>query len=274
MKILIPIDFSQHAENACHYALHLAAHTHAELLIFNAYRLPVVDPVMPMDYLGELTESIRQKSEKDLAEFLAKMQDYITRNLPDKEIEINTHLELGFPADEIIKKAKSEQVDLILMGTRHLDGFQRFLAGSIHSVLIEKAACPVWVIPENATYPLGDVKFMFASNLEEEDKRAVRYLLEIARQLKASLRIVHFAPEGLKESEQALQYLKNHFSEELNTGQVHLSVFEDNNVYEGILDLMEDEHFNVSILLTRKRAFFESIFSPSLTEKIVKKSQY
>ncbi|MFJ4389842.1 universal stress protein [Pseudomonas soli] len=53
--------------------------------------------------------------------------------------------ELGEPAEAIIKAAKARNIDLIVMGHRHLSRLKRMLDPSIASKVIDEASCPVLI---------------------------------------------------------------------------------------------------------------------------------
>jgi nucleotide-binding universal stress UspA family protein len=46
----------------------------------------------------------------------------------------------------IIEYAESEDVDLIIMGTRGRSGFKKLLLGSIASAVVTYSPCPVMII--------------------------------------------------------------------------------------------------------------------------------
>jgi nucleotide-binding universal stress UspA family protein len=52
----------------------------------------------------------------------------------------------GYPADEIIKAAKDEGVDLIVVGNLGRTGIERMLIGSVSEAVVRHAPCPVLVV--------------------------------------------------------------------------------------------------------------------------------
>jgi nucleotide-binding universal stress UspA family protein len=55
-------------------------------------------------------------------------------------------LEYGSPVEIICKAAEQEKYDLIIIGNRGLNRFQRVLMGSVSSKVVTLAPCPVLVI--------------------------------------------------------------------------------------------------------------------------------
>ena len=56
----------------------------------------------------------------------------------------------GEPAAAIVEFARSENVDLIVMGTHGRTGFSRLLMGSVAEAVVRKAPCPVLTLKEPA----------------------------------------------------------------------------------------------------------------------------
>ena len=58
---------------------------------------------------------------------------------------VMTEIEVGDPADIIVRAAEANEADLIVMGSRGLNAAQRFLLGSVSSKVATHAACAVLV---------------------------------------------------------------------------------------------------------------------------------
>ncbi len=138
-KILIPIDFSEHSLFALDYAKLFAEKFNAELILLN-----VVEPVM---FVADLTmgqinvpsieSELIQKSESKIKEIADVLKDkYNVRGL----------VKLGKPYAEIIETAKSENIDLIVIGSHGHTGVEHLLFGSTAEKVIRKATCPVLIV--------------------------------------------------------------------------------------------------------------------------------
>ena len=55
----------------------------------------------------------------------------------------------GVPFHEIIEAAKTQQVDLIVMGTHGRTGLQHVLLGSVAEKVVRLAPCPVLVVRQS-----------------------------------------------------------------------------------------------------------------------------
>ena len=137
-KVLFPTDFSEHSEHALSYALSFAKEYGAKLYVLhviedvqylaNAYMFDV--PVMPS--FADIEQSR-----------LKEMQEFIERVITDPAIEIEKAIKRGRPFIEIIRTAREEDVDLIVIATHGRSGLEHVFFGSVAEKVVRKAPCPV-----------------------------------------------------------------------------------------------------------------------------------
>lgn len=70
----------------------------------------------------------------------------VTRVLEEADISYSVNLTKGDPADEIIKCAKTEDMNLIVIGSRGLNAIQELVLGSVSHNVVQKADRPVLVV--------------------------------------------------------------------------------------------------------------------------------
>lgn len=86
----------------------------------------------------EHKEELDRKAEKILTYYKKELET-------DGSCSITKMIRAGRPADEILKVADEEQVDLILLGSTGPKGFDRLFTGSIASEVEKRAKVPVLV---------------------------------------------------------------------------------------------------------------------------------
>jgi nucleotide-binding universal stress UspA family protein len=147
-KILMPIDFSANSEKALDYGLRLAQLTQASVILLHVYELPEFSGLLPepsswqIDY-PEIKKSFDAAIET-AKERLAKM----AHRVREEEIEVRTQICQGTPYEEIVKVAKAEEVELVVIATHGYTGFKHFLLGSTAERVVRAAPCPVLVVRE------------------------------------------------------------------------------------------------------------------------------
>jgi len=271
--LLVPIDFSEYAYNACQYALQLASRYKAMVTVFHSYHIPIVDPLMPSEYLSDLAESAEKEVNANMEKLLRQLKEYVASHHLGP-LEIKSHVTMGFAVDEIILAAEKLTPDLIVMGRRYTEGMTKILLGSITSTIVEKAHLPVLVVPENvsAEKPITDV--LYASEFDEADQRTLAKVLEFAKPLEAKVHCVHVdvLKKGEADSKEKLEELENLYSEEKIRGNILFKNITSENTVDGLLSYVDANHISVMAMLTHKRSFFMKLFDRSLTQKVAFRS--
>jgi universal stress protein A len=142
--ILCPIDFSEISANALEYAVFLASHHHAELLI-----LHVVEQLHEFEHYQILVltpQELAEEMEKQAHEKLTKLTEQIK-----KTVKVETVVRHGKPFVEIIKEAKEKDMDLIVMASHGRTGVSHMLMGSVAEKVVRKANCPVLIVRNKNT---------------------------------------------------------------------------------------------------------------------------
>lgn len=139
-KILLPTDFSDHANEALRYATQLAQTHAASLCLVHAYDLvPFALPEGPiLDPRQAETMRIAVQQQLDRMRREAEAQG-LTR--------VETQLLQGPAASEIVRLASDQGFDLVVMGTHGRTGLSHLLLGSVTEKVVRRAPCPVLTIP-------------------------------------------------------------------------------------------------------------------------------
>lgn len=130
-KILFPTDFSHTGDAALVLATALARDTGAMLLIVHAEEPPTAYGG------GELYYGVPEPATEDLRKMLHKIEP------ADPAVPYEHRLITGDPAHAIVRLAKDEHVDMIVLGTHGRTGLSRMLMGSVAEAIVRRAECPV-----------------------------------------------------------------------------------------------------------------------------------
>lgn len=138
-RILVPIDFSEHAPPVIEWAGMLAEEHGSELVLLHAYHLPVEFQQVEGAYLPQdFWQSVKSEAEENLeahAEALRK-----------RGLNVTVVVREGYPATVIEDEAAEQDIDLVVIGTHGLSGLKHLLLGSIAERVVQKAPCPVLTI--------------------------------------------------------------------------------------------------------------------------------
>jgi nucleotide-binding universal stress UspA family protein len=140
-SILVAVDFSEASGAAVEHGLELAK-------VFNAslHLLHVVDEPLRKTWAGytpcaELLETV----DRLRTEARGRLEQLVARTkLQDGRIVVATAW--GDPSDEVLKYARSHDIDLIVCGTHGRRGWDHLTMGSVAERVVRVSSCPVLTI--------------------------------------------------------------------------------------------------------------------------------
>jgi nucleotide-binding universal stress UspA family protein len=141
--VLVPTDFSDASESALNYGKAMAEAFGASLhlvhvmedLLAHAWAAEVYVASMP-----NLRDEIERESRQRLGTMLTP--EDVTR------LRAEIALVAGNPFIEIIRYAKANNIDLIVMGTHGRGPIAHMLLGSVAEKVVRKSPCPVLTVRE------------------------------------------------------------------------------------------------------------------------------
>ena len=142
-KVLFCTDFSENADYAFEFAYGIGKRDGGLLYILhvipeNPHRA-FAEGIIP----NESLEKINRAFEEDLANNYRK--HYVEKIENEVPFEIVT--KSGREDDEIIKFAKKEKADIIVMGTHGRTGIEHVFFGSVAEKVLRRSPVPVFVVP-------------------------------------------------------------------------------------------------------------------------------
>ncbi|MFT6321345.1 MAG: nucleotide-binding universal stress UspA family protein [Granulosicoccus sp.] len=253
-RILVPTDFSEHANNALRYAINIGNYFEAEIELLHIYEMKAIigSTILIREYLKEAAD-------RDLADNIRSFKDLIF----GKTILHGRALD-GNPIDAICSIANNEDFDMIVMGTQGASGLKEIFLGSKTSGVMQQTRRPILAIPNSFTYrPIKDVTFAVDSGIVADDE-VLHPLLELAKGYKSNIKILHLDKEkmvvgydpGIGISLGSIPHSFHRISgaNDVN-GMINLFVFEENS------DLL--------CMIRRERDFWSNLFHRSVTTKEV-----
>ena len=140
-KILVPVDGSDPSMNAFHCALDLAkAHKTEMILLYVIDANEMFYATNQVMLSGEFFETMKGVGTK----LIEKLVSEIPEDVPHKSICV-----VGIPGETASDIAKSEEVDLIVMGTRGYGAFKAAVLGSTATRIAAISDTPLLVIQAN-----------------------------------------------------------------------------------------------------------------------------
>ena len=138
-KMLVLLDGSELAEVVCPFAKELAARLSLNVTMLQVYG-NVGRNFVPAHqaYIERAAETIRNQIED--------VQERLGTPAEEKQVEIRGELADGYHAEEILKYAENNEIDLILMASHGRSGIRRWRMGSVADKVLRAAKVPVLFI--------------------------------------------------------------------------------------------------------------------------------
>lgn len=144
-KILVPVDFSECAQEGAKYASVFATHVGASLLLAHI--------IQPPDYIatGEFAGGAdwAPLAERALSDAEDRL-DQLVNFLPLTNISAETTVEFGVPIYNLVDLTERSDIDLVITSTHGYTGLRHALIGSTAEYLVRCAHCPVLVVPSHS----------------------------------------------------------------------------------------------------------------------------
>jgi nucleotide-binding universal stress UspA family protein len=133
-RILVAVDGSQQSLNAVRLASEIAQSTHAEMTLLAVVEVADVPELMMTDQING--KGVAMDSLLEEAAELAVSHG----------LEAKTALRHGHPADQILRFAKEQKIDMIVTGSRGRGDAKGIIMGSVSRAITKRAEIPVLIV--------------------------------------------------------------------------------------------------------------------------------
>ncbi|MGB9826627.1 MAG: universal stress protein [Desulfofundulus sp.] len=134
-KVLVAYDGSPYSKRALSAGIELARGSGSELHAAAVVNLP--------DYAGTVAE-VDDMVTRAREFFEKKMADAVSRAAA-KNVKLTTHLIFGHVGETLVRFARENNFDLIVVGTHGWSTIKKLVMGSVSSYVIHHATCDVLV---------------------------------------------------------------------------------------------------------------------------------
>ncbi len=268
-KIIVPVDFSEHSENALKTAAFLAKQNQAELLVLHMLELSNSLFISRSESsLQQETVFLLKLTEKRFETFLKK--DYLNG------IKITPLVKHFKVFSEINTVAKEQGADIIVMGSHGVSGLKELLIGSNTEKVIRNSDTPVLVI-KNTSIGHHFMRPVFACDFSEDDIEPYKEARDFFEALGAKIRLVYVntPTKSFKSSSEMREIVKSFFIK-ADSDLSHLydvSYVSDYSIEAGILNFAKSHDADVIAMATHGRKGLAHFFDGSITEDVANHSE-
>lgn len=259
-KILVPTDFSANALNAAMYAMEMANHFKAEIILFNVWHIPnLVMPTLPVEIIitpDELKNDTESRL-KQLKKQLLESKPY--------SVEIKCKSSNGYSDEEILKAANYENADVIIMGM-HGSGFlKEKIIGSVATAVMRNSKKPVLLLPENYEFKHPHSISIATDGSIFPDIQVKQFILTLSEKFKSGFEIVNVSETYDPTNNKKIESI---FNISLNEVKHSFHFMEEDNISESLLKFATNNNIDLMIMLSKHHTFLEKLFLVSTTRKM------
>jgi nucleotide-binding universal stress UspA family protein len=150
-RILVPLDGSRLGSRALPYAIEVAKHFGAEVILMQVVKrtMPTIGVGAPESVSAMGAEIVVQAALDEDEKNISRAKRYLGRKvwrMKSQGVAGSYSVVIGDPAQSIIAFSQEEHVDLIVMSTHGKSGLKRAIMGSVADAVIRESGKPVLII--------------------------------------------------------------------------------------------------------------------------------
>ncbi len=266
-KIVVPIDFSVHAENALNFALQFNIKIGAEIVLLHVLEFPSSS----FSVTGQVSSGAEAFFHGEFIKATNNRLEAWKKKVEDVGQVAETRMEYGSPYVNIGKEVARVNADWLIIGSKGASGFDEVFIGSNAERMIRHAKCPVITV-KGSENDLSDMRsIVYASDLTEEQQPVVEKIKELQRLFHVNVHVVLVKHNYLTERE-AQDNLKK-FAESAALENYTLNTASAYYADEGILSFAEEVNAGMIVMGTHGRTGLAHLFGGSKAEDVANHSK-
>lgn len=260
-KILVPVDFSSHAEYALKVAAQIAKKSEGEILLIHMLELPMTGN----DAISRNHEMPELMLFKNMA--IQKLESLMQSSYL-KDIKVTEIIQFEMAFDGIVKNATEHNVDLIVMGSHGARGAQEMFIGSNTEKVVRNSNMPVLVIKREEPNFNAD-SFVFASDFSDEIKKPFEKVVAFANKFDSHIHLVNINTPNTFKSTNVAQKIMDDFTSKFKINKFSTHIYNDINIEKGILHFSKSIDADIIGMCTHGRKGISHFFNGSISEDLV-----
>lgn len=282
-RILVPVDFSDYSLNACQVAFTIANLINAKVKILHVFYNPYYPSSLPMAKAFEYANDGNQYNDV-LDKVRIRMQELcntIDRKMDAGElppVNYSYAIKEGSDDVDIVEYAKRYKPVLVIMGTKGKDMNDEYVLGSVTAEVIEMSDFAVLAVPKNSSFKDGRhaSHIAFLTNFTQRDLISFDHLVRLVKHYQdPKITLIHVNIVNKKKdkwSEEDIAKIRDYFMQQYPDMKIGYKLIDTEDMFSAIAHYLENEKIDILALNTRKRNIFGRMFVPSVSRKLMARS--
>lgn len=200
MRVLIGHDGSSYADAALEDLKRAGLPERVEALVVTVGEPPVVYPfaspeIVESVFAGEKVRSIVDHANRQAAASLSEEKSFAQNAASQLSLcfpswRVQSEVVTGRPANELIRKAREWEAELIVVGTQGLSALGRLILGSVSQEVVKDAHCSVRVGRGTTKADRAGVRVLVGLDLSRSAEQVLRRILQRSWPAGTELRVV------------------------------------------------------------------------------------
>ncbi len=263
-KIAIPTDLSVNAQNAFEYALSLFNEPSIFYLL-HAYAEAVFLPEI-VDLPQEKIEEKKSSTSKSCQEKLEQLIENIKNKYPNSQHKFVSQTKCGYLLDEVNNLVNTENIDVLVMGTRGQTNDRNLTFGSNTLQVIKQVQCPVLCIPESFQYKTPK-RILFPTNyMIPYQERELKLVDEISRYYNAEIHMLYVSDFNLSSARQKDN--KAFLEDMIDSESIYFHQVKASSKTHTFNEQIEKMNIDLLVMVNSRHTYLESLLEKSTIDKI------
>ena len=259
-KILVGVDFSESSKNAAVYAVKFASYFSAQVVLLNAFSMPVPYPESSVVFSVD-------EYEKEAYEGLSKLKAELHLEVP--QIDIQILAKLGDGEDIIREELESNKYDLVILGINpNVGELYEYFIGSTATALAREASVPVLIVPNHLHFfKIKKLGYAADYNKNYEKSNVLIFLKYFTTVFDAELSLINVVTENDKNTLDIIKHEEyiNQYLEPIHPKTIYSS---NKDISEGLIDVAKRNDIDLLVTSPAKHHFFYEWYHESNTKKL------
>lgn len=272
--IVVPVDFSPHATEACKMAFRLADTLGASLELIHTF----IDPYFSSGF--QLTETVnyditentmRQQLEEDASRRMKNFCDSLREGIKGAllpAVKFSSEVMEGVPEEVITEYTRTTPRSLIVMGTRGAGKKEREVVGSVTAEVLDSCRVPVFTVPEHVDFERLTNIAIYAS-LDQSDLLVLDTLHRLLPGRTLTVTFIALPSKKIsdpgKPMQQLLQYGETQYPADSFRSRI---ISSDELLDESAVPPMENI-YDMVVVPNRKKNIFARLFNPGIAHRLL-----
>ncbi|MBP1679390.1 MAG: universal stress protein [Bacteroidetes bacterium] len=269
-SILVPTDFSPHADDALEYAVSFGERNGAEITLLHVDEFNV----SPLGAAGVRDEAVAAYQRRK-GQFFEERFQRARAALEGRNVRLRTQLLSGRAYKVIVEESERLQYDLIIIPTRGLTHLSENLIGGTAERVVRLSRQPVLSILRGPRIKGGMNSVLCPTDLSPAGNVALSYALSIARRRGAKLYLQYISeldrPEAESEIRKRFPNLSDHHPQ---AGEVTIEYIFDRDVEpsNSIIRFADDRDVDLIVMSTHGRKGLRRVYIGNTAAEVVRQS--